>query len=111
MLNGNAIPAGICSATDVDYYKFRTATAGPVSISVTATDTPLRVTLSGNGITPVVANIAAGATGTVSTQTGSTTAVYIVKVEPAGTLGTNRGYTLVPSFNFVAPPRHRASHH
>lgn len=111
LVNNEAVNAAFCNPTDVDYYRIRTAAAGPLLVSVAATDTPLRVTLSGSGLTPVVADVAAGTQGRVSTVTGSTEALYIVKVEPVGTLGSTARYTLVPSFAVPAAVRRRATRH
>jgi hypothetical protein len=99
------ITARTCTATDLDYYFVRVNGSGPLSVQVTASDTPIRVTLSGNGITPVVANIAPGATQTVSTNVGSGTnqpinpaVTYLIKVEPTGTIGSDASYTLTASY-------------
>jgi hypothetical protein len=109
--SGQAVVAKTCSTSDVDFFKIRVTAAGPLSIAVTATDTPIRVTLSGNGITPVVADVGAGGTATVATQVTSAAADFVLKVEPTGTIGPNATYTLTPTFNFVIPPRKRASRH
>ncbi len=111
LASSQTILARTCSATDVDFYKINVTAVGPLTVSVTATDTPLRVTLSGNGITPVVVKIAAGATGTVSTQVSTPPAIYLVKVEPTGTIGPNTSYTLTPTYSFVIPPKKRPTRH
>ncbi len=111
LVNGEAIAASICSATDVDYYRIRTTAPGPLTVSLTTTDTAVRVTLSGNGISPVVRDITARTTGSVSTQTGSGVGQYIVKVEPTGTVGATHTYTLTPTFSSLPVSRRRASRH
>lgn len=110
LVNHTTIGAMICTATDIDYYKLRTTMAGPLTISVTATDTPIRVTLYGNGITPIVRDIAAGASDTLATGAGNGAAVYFVRVEPNGTLGETRVYRLVPSFVSAAVRRRSTTH-
>src|SRR5207302_1066469 len=111
------ITAKTCSATDLDYYFVRVNGSGPLSVQVTASDTPIKVTLSGNGITPVVASIAAGATQSVSTNVGSGTnqpinpaLTYLIKVEPTGTIGSDASYGLIASYtaleSHVRPTRH-----
>jgi hypothetical protein len=109
--SGQTIRPRICSVGETDFFKVRVTAPGPLSIAVTATDTPIRVTLYGSGITPVVATIAAGATGRVSTQVVNVPSDYFVKVEPTGTIGPDGSYTLTSTFNFVIPPRKRASRH
>ena len=110
LASGQQIRAKTCTSTDVDFYRINVTAAGPLSIAITATDTPIRVTLSGNGITPVVTNVAAGSSGSVGTQVTSP-GTYFVKVEPAGTIGANASYTLTPTYSFSIPPRRRTSRH
>ncbi len=111
------ITARTCTATDLDYYSVRVNGSGPLSVQVTASDTPIRVTLSGNGITPVVANIAVGATQSVSTNVGSGVnqpvnppLTYLIKVEPTGTIGSDASYGLTASYtaieSHIRPTRH-----
>jgi hypothetical protein len=111
------ITARTCSSTDLDYYSVRVNGSGPLSVQVTASDTPIRVTLSGNGITPVVADITPGATKSVSTNVGSGTnqpvspaLTYLIKVEPTGTIGSDASYGLTASYTaleaHIRPTRH-----
>lgn len=113
LLNGQSITARTCSSSDADFYAVNALKAGPISATVTATDTNLRVTLSGAGLAPqlaAIADVPAGTTQTVS-ATANAAGIYTLKVEPVGTVGANGGYTLrtvVPDSN---PPRHRAARH
>jgi hypothetical protein len=111
LVNRSTFTSTTCTATDVDFYRIRTTAAGPLTVSVTTSDTAVRVTLTGNGITPVVADIAAGATGSVSTTAPSVATQYIVKVEPVGTLGAIKTYTLTPTFSTAPVPRRRTARH
>jgi hypothetical protein len=111
LVNRSTFTSSTCTATDVDFYRIRTTAAGPLTVSVTTSDTAVRVTLTGNGITPVVADIAAGATGSVSTTAPSVATQYIVKVEPVGTLGTIKTYTLTPTFSTSPVARKRTARH
>jgi hypothetical protein len=105
--SGQSIAARTCSATDVDFYDIDVLKAGPLSVSVISTDTPLRVTLSGNGITPIVVDVPAGSERVLSTN--ATTGIYDVEVQPNGTVGPGNAYTLTATFSQLAGPKHRAT--
>ena len=109
LVNRATVAASTCSATDIDYYKVRTLVAGPLSLTVTGTGTPIRVTLSGSGITPIVQDVAAGATRVLSTSVASGT--YFVRIEPNGPLGVSASYALVPSFTAAPSTRRRSTQH
>lgn len=99
----------ICTATDVDYFKFRVDRAGTVSATVKATDTPLRVTLTQAGGATATQTVAAGSSATVQTTfSGSTGSVFTVKIEANGALGSTGSYLLTPSFTLAAPMHRRA---
>src|SRR6266849_1168058 len=110
LASGQTIRPKTCSTSDVDFFRINASAAGLLSIAITTTDTPIRVTLSGNGITPVVASVAASSSGSVSTQVTSP-GTYIVKVEPTGTIGANASYTLTPTYNFSIPPKKHSVRH
>jgi hypothetical protein len=109
LVNRTTVSASMCSATDVDYYRIRTTASGPVSLTITTTDTPLRVTLTGTGISPVTIDVAVRATGTLSATVAP--GLYVVKVEPSGTVGATNGYTLTPAFSTLSVPRRRSATH
>jgi hypothetical protein len=114
LAKGTAIVPRLCSAVDLDYFSFRVNRSGPVSVTLTATDTPLRVTFSG-GATGTV-DVPAGATRTLTAAAGTGTgaiidATVIVKVEATGTIGAVSTYTLVPTYTFVSPARVRSARH
>jgi hypothetical protein len=111
------ISAKTCSSSDADFYKLRVERSGPVSVSVTATDTPLRVTLTG-GPSEQIVDVPAGETRVLATTAGSGTsqlitppAIFTVKVQATGTIGANASYLLTPSYVFVTPPRRRSATH
>jgi hypothetical protein len=110
---GEAIIAKTCSSSDVDFFKMLVTRSGPVTANVTATDTPLRVTLSGGGATQTT-TIAAGASGSVTINAGSgtqvsiTPATFTVSIAPTGTPGSDASYTLRTSFSVVSTPRRAA---
>ncbi|MEO8035666.1 MAG: S8 family serine peptidase [Acidobacteriota bacterium] len=105
----------ICSASDIDYYSFRVNRSGPVSVSVTASDTAVRVTLSGGATGSV--DIPAGSTKSVTASVGTGTNTVIdpttvlVRVEATGTVGSDGSYSLIPSYKFVSPTRARSARH
>jgi hypothetical protein len=112
------ITAKTCSTTDSDFYKLRVERSGPVSVSVTATDTPVRVTLSGGASGDQVVNVPVGQTRSVETTAGtgsgqliSPSAIFTVKVESSGTIGDSPSYSLTPSYVYVIPARRRSTSH
>ncbi|HEX7419536.1 MAG TPA: hypothetical protein VF505_06595, partial [Thermoanaerobaculia bacterium] len=88
-----------CDLSTASFFKFLVDKAGTVSATVTATDTPVRVTLSSSATQTVVADIPAGQTQTVSTTYSGTTATeFFARVEATGTIGITAKYTITPSF-------------
>lgn len=89
----------ICAAGDLDVFKFTATKPGAISVSVTAFGTPLRVTLTNNGVSIATTNVAAGATGTLTAQhTGSQPAAYFVRVEPLGEIAADSSYTITAAY-------------
>src|SRR5262249_23591264 len=108
--SGQTLSARTCSGTDLDFYEVNVAKAGPIAVTVTATDTPLRATLSGNGLTPVVVDIPAQSSRTLNATAAR--GIYDVEVQPNGTVGTGNAYTLAATFGVPATPvRHRSTRH
>jgi subtilisin family serine protease len=109
LATNQAVGARICSSQDVDFFRFAVNAAGTVSVTVTATDTPLRVTVSGGGTAGTPVTVAAGTTQTINgTFGGGSTAQYLVKVEPNGTVGSDGGYTVKATYPFTTAPRRRS---
>jgi hypothetical protein len=116
LMSGQTISAKICNPIDVDYFTFTSNSLSPLSVSVTATDTPLKVTLSSALSTTVTATIAAGASAkldsminTLISPTPNT--AFFVRVEANGAVGATGAYTLTPSFSFNSIPRKRTAKH
>jgi hypothetical protein len=80
-------------------------------VNVTATAVPLRVTLSGAGLTPlsVIVDVPAGTTRSLSATAG--VGVYLLKVEPVGTVGATNTYTISTTLPEVSPTRRRSARH
>ena len=110
------IAAKSCSQTDLDFYKFVVSFSGPVSVTLTATDTPLSLTLSGVGNPQTVA-VAPGQTQTLSVTVGSgfkqpiSPVTFLVEVQPTAAPGASASYRLTPSYPTVVPARRAAVHH
>lgn len=109
---GNLVPnqsvdAAICTAGDLDFFKFVQATAGQVHVIITTGDTPLRFTISGaaNQTIEVPANSTAELNAPASAGT------VTVKVEAIGALGLNPSYTFTPEFTQPTAPRRRSTRH
>jgi hypothetical protein len=117
LVRNTRITARLCSAADVDFYSMRVTGSGPASVTVTATDTPLRVTILGSGIVANSVTLAAGETKSVSTQVGNGTGQAVnpaqtvtVKVEANGSAGATGTYTLTPSYGALTTTRRAAGH-
>jgi hypothetical protein len=109
--SGAAATAKICSQSDVDYFKVRTNTTDPVRVTITAGDTPLRVTVSGSTVPTQTIDIPANGSNSVSTTPANTaSADVLIKVEPTGTVGTNASYTITTTYTYKPAPRRRAAH-
>jgi len=115
VMSGQTVAAKICSASDIDYYTFTTNTS-PISVTVNATDTPLKVTMSSNLTNTVVQTIAANSSATLTANFFPTllppgNVPIFVKVEANGTVGATGAYTLTPSYSFSSTPRKRSAKH
>lgn len=106
--SGSPLTVRFCTQSDVDYFKFMAAT-GAVNVTVTTTDTPVLVTLLSNGVQKATKTIAAGMTDSVGFTEFGLIGNELVRLEPAGTIGPNAGYTLTVSYS--SPPRRRSTHH
>jgi Subtilase family len=110
---GQSITAKTCTSTDLDFFKMLVTRSGPVTVNVTASDTPLRVTLSGGGATQTV-TIAAGSSGTVAlnagtgTQQAMTPTQFTLSIAPTATPGSDASYTFRTSFSVNSTPRRAA---
>ena len=105
----SAVSAGrACAAGDVDYFTFTANQPGPISITVTATDTALRATLTG-GSADMSIDVPAGQARLLLASHGSTTQTeYFLRVEPIGTIGTDTFYTITADYPYNPGARRRA---
>jgi hypothetical protein len=108
--SGQTISARACSVTDLDFYEINVQKAGPLAVTVTATDTPLRATLTGNGITPIVVDVPAQSSRVLSTT--AAVGIYDVEVQSNGAIAAANSYNVTATFSQPATTtRHRASRH
>lgn len=107
LVPGQQVSAGLCSAGDVDFFKFVVTKTGPVSVTVTTGDTALRVTLSGTGISRTQ-DVAANTTAVLSADANTVPNPVTVKFEAAGALGAEPQYTFTPQFGETNQPRRRS---
>ncbi len=103
---GQLVAAGLCSSTDVDFYKFTVTKTGPVSVTITTGDTPLRATLTGTGISRTQ-DIPANTTATLSATASTVPNAVTLKIEAAGTVGAEPQYTFIPNFLQKLQPKRR----
>lgn len=110
LTGGSTVNGAICTDGDLDFYKFTATKTGPVAVTVTAGDTPLRVTLSGTGISRTQ-DIAAGSTATLSADVNSVPNAITLKIEAIGTRGDAPTYRFTPTFGVENGERRRGVRH
>jgi hypothetical protein len=101
------VSAALCTQEDVDYYKFLVTKAGSFNLIISNFDVPIRVTISGPGISlsnEYPANRTSGLGVTVS----SVPSTILVKVEATGPIGAEPRYTFTPVFGETNQPRRRS---
>ncbi|GAC1430815.1 MAG: S8 family serine peptidase [Thermoanaerobaculia bacterium] len=109
VVSSQSLTGRTCDISAASYFKFLVDKAGPVNVTVTATDTPVRVTLSSNATPTVTAEIAAGETRTISTTyTGAGPTTFVAAVQPNGAIGGVARFTITPNFPFAETARRRA---
>jgi hypothetical protein len=116
LASNSALLGRLCSQTDLDYFKFTALSPGTATVRLTAHDTPIKVTLLVNGNGVASKTIAAASTDSLtadlSTFFGAQTVnILNVRVEPAGTVGADAGYSITATYPFAIPARRRPSHH
>ena len=109
---GNLTPnqqltAAICGSGDVDFYKFNATKAGPVSVTITAGDTPLRATLTATGVNATV-DVPPNGSRTLNANAATVPLAFLLKVEANGTIGVAPAYTFTTTFSETHQPRRRA---
>jgi hypothetical protein len=103
---GQTISGAICTAADVDYYKFVATKNGPVSVVMTAGDTPIRATLNATGLDATV-DVPANSSRTLTANATSAPLPITLRVEAAGALGVEPQYSFVASYGIAHQQRRR----
>jgi subtilisin family serine protease len=111
--HGNLVPrqmvqGAICSQGDIDYFKFVATATGPVRVTLTAADTPIRATLTGPGINASV-DVPAGSTRTLSGNASAIPAQMLLRLEAIAVPGADPRYSFVPEFGQTTGPRRRSA--
>jgi Subtilase family len=111
-----SLHGAICSAADVDFYRFSVTKAGDVSVVVNATgDTPIRVTVTRSGAAAGTVDVPAGQSRTVSFNVAGSGQLaqavpVVVKFEAVpGSLALTPSYTFTPNFGQFAPAKRRTT--
>ena len=108
--SGQLVLAGLCSSTDVDFYKFLATSPGPVVVTVTTNDTAVRATLTGTGISRTQ-DVPARSTVTLTATANAVPNQLTLKIEPIGTPGIEPQYSFVATYGVNVPPRRRQVRH
>lgn len=99
----------VCAAGDVDLFRFDVNAGGIISVTVISTGTPLRVTLRTAAATMETVEMGTNETRTLTAQYDSTSlARFFVRIEAAGAIGSDSGYTVQATYPFEAGGRRRA---
>jgi hypothetical protein len=110
LIGGSSVTGGICTAGDVDYFRFQVTKAGPVSVTITTRDTPLRATLTGTGISRTQ-DIPANSTATLNADAASVPNDVTLRIEASGALGLIPSYVFTPQFSIENGNRRRGVRH
>lgn len=110
LVGGASVSGAICTAGDVDYFRFTATKTGPVSVTVTAGDTPLRVTLTGTGISRTQ-DIPATSTAVLNADANVVPNPILVRIEAIGQPGVAPTYLMTPQFGLDAGARRRSARH
>jgi subtilisin family serine protease len=107
LVTGQTVSGGLCTAGDVDYYKFTVTKSGPVTVTVTAGGTPIVATLTGTGVN-ATANVPANGSATLTGNASTVPLPLLLRIESGGTAGRDTQYSFVPQFGTSTAPRRRA---
>lgn len=108
LVPGQRVDAAVCTQNDVDQFKFVVTAAGPVTVTITTGDTPVRATLTGVA-NPV--DVPANSTRSISTNVTTVPTQLTLRIVPADTIGAQPAYSITPDFGQTIGPRRRSSRH
>lgn len=107
--SGQSVSPRICSASDVDVFRFHLDKQGVLTFTINSSDTPLHTVLTGTGIGAPAVDIPSGAAVPVSQALNP--GDYFLQISPSGAVGATGNYTLSVTFPAVVPARGRAARH
>ena len=99
---------GLCDAADVDYYAFTATDRGAVSVTITTRDTPLRATLTGNGISRTQ-DVPANSTVTINADVSTAPNAITLKIEAGGAPGVEPQYRFTAEYPQQRNPKRRTT--
>ena len=108
LVTGQTVSAGLCTTTDIDYYKFTVTKNGEVSVAITAGSTPVLATLAGGSINSAT-TIPANTTSTITANVDAVPLGLLLRIEAGGTRGADAEYSFVPQFGSTIPQRRRSA--
>lgn len=104
-----AVTGAICAANDVDHFKFVATKTGPIHVTVTSGDTPLRASLAtAAGVALATADVPPNTTRTLTTEAATVPFGVTLRIEATGAIGVLPSYTFVPQFGEEYGPRKRS---
>jgi hypothetical protein len=109
IVSGALVMGGLCTATDVDYYTFTATKTGPVLITLTTKDTPVRVTLLGPNGLDVSVDVPANSTETYGSSATSVPALFTVRVATNGPNGVDSSYSFTADFGQETGKKRRST--
>ena len=92
-----SLSGAICTQGDLDFFKFVATKAGTVNVTVTTGDTPIRVTITGTGISRD-AGLPGQHDGGGERRANTVPNAITLKFEAVGTIGADPRYTFTPTF-------------
>jgi hypothetical protein len=107
--SGQSVAPRLCSASDVDFFKFHLDKAGVLTFTINSSDTALHTVLTGTGIGALTTDIPPGSAVPVSQALNP--GDYFLQITPNGALGSTGAYTLSVTFPTVTLGRGRVARH
>jgi hypothetical protein len=105
---GQKVFAGLCDIADVDVYRFTATKTGPLSITITTGDTPVRATLDGNGISRTQ-DIPANTTAVLNADVNTAPNTITLRIASDGPFGVEPQYSFTPEYPELLKPKRRAT--
>jgi hypothetical protein len=108
LVSGSSVRGAICTAGDLDYFRFNVTKSGPVALDVTTGDSAIHFIITGNGVNTDVV-VQPNTSQRIAVPTPATLPLLLtVRVEAVGTLGQIPTYTFTPTFGQTGGVRRRS---